>query len=64
MELTMKDLKERLAKMEETYLLELLDIKSEDLVDRFGDTIEDRFDDLLSEIEEGFDPTDEEFQDE
>lgn len=41
--------------MEETYLLELLGITSQDLVDKFEELIQDKFDDLFGELEEGFD---------
>ena len=41
--------------MEETYLLELLGINSSDLVDKFDELIEEKFEDLFSELEEGFD---------
>ena len=51
-EITLVELKAKLADMEETYLLELLQLKSEDLVDRFEDIIEDRFEELIGEIEE------------
>ena len=51
-ELTLVELKAKLADMEETYLLELLQLKSEDLVNRFEDIIEDRFDELMGELEE------------
>lgn len=52
MGVTLVELKAKLADMEETYLLELLQLKSQDLVDRFEDIIEDKFEDLASEIEE------------
>ena len=55
MELTLKDLKDRLAKFEETYLVELLGITSSDLVEKFEELIEEKFDDLFAELEEGFD---------
>ena len=38
--------------MEETFLLELLEIDAEMLVDRFEDIIEDRADYLMSELEQ------------
>jgi hypothetical protein len=41
--------------MEETYLVELLQINSSDLVDRFQDIIEDKFEYLKGELEDGFD---------
>ena len=37
--------------MEETELLELLDIESEEIVDKFQDKIEDNFDKLLEEVD-------------
>lgn len=51
-EVTLEELKSKLADMEETYLLELLQLRSQDLVDRFGDLIEDRYDELIGELEE------------
>ena len=42
MTLTFNDLKERLKALDEVTLLELLDLKSEDIVDRFEDLIEDK----------------------
>ena len=41
MTLTFNDLKDRLKALDEVTLLELLDLKSEDIVDRFEDLIED-----------------------
>ena len=37
--------------MDETELLELLDIESEEIVDKFQDKIEDNFDKLLEEVD-------------
>ena len=37
--------------MEETELLELLDIESEELVEKFQDKIEDNYDKLLVEVD-------------
>lgn len=42
---------ERLAKTEETYLVELLQLNSEDIVFAFQDRIEENFDYLQSELE-------------
>jgi hypothetical protein len=50
--LTLVDLMDRLRKMEETALLELLDLSSEEIVDRFWDVIEVNYDELLRELEE------------
>lgn len=51
MALTIHDLKDRLKQINEIDLLELLEISSEDLVDRFIDLIEDNFDKLEKEVE-------------
>ena len=52
MEYTLEELKERLKTFEETYLLELLQASSEDLVDRFSDIIESRMEQFMSELSE------------
>lgn len=52
MELTLEELKEKLSKCEETYLMELLQLTSGDLVDHFEDFIEEHFDELCGELEE------------
>jgi hypothetical protein len=49
--ITEKELKERLQQLDEISLLELLEINSEELVNRFGDKIEDRFEELSEELE-------------
>jgi hypothetical protein len=51
MALTIHDLKDRLKQINEIDLLELLEISSEDLVERFVDLIEDNFDKLEKEVE-------------
>jgi hypothetical protein len=51
MALTIHDLKDRLKQINEVDLLELLEISSEDLVERFIDLIEDNFDKLEKEVE-------------
>ena len=51
MALTIHDLKDRLKQINEVDLLELLDISSEDLDERFIDLIEDNFDKLEKEVE-------------
>jgi len=48
--ITEKELKERLQQLDEISLLELLEINSEELVNRFGDKIEDRFEELSEEL--------------
>ena len=50
--LTLTDLQERLKKIDEISLLEILEISSEDLVDRFVDLIENKYDILKEEFEE------------
>ena len=50
--LTFKELKDRLVQLDEITLLELLNLSSEDLVDRFEDVIEDRFDQLYNEVDD------------
>lgn len=51
MELTLNDLKNKLALLDEPTVVELLDLTSQDILDRFEDIIEDRFDFLQSELE-------------
>lgn len=52
MSLTIPELQERLKKLEETILLEVLEINSEEIVERFVDKIEDKFDELSDDFEE------------
>ena len=49
---TYRDVLERLKLVDEVSLLEVLEITSEDLVDRFNDKIEEKIDDLASEFED------------
>ena len=51
MNLTFEELKEKLQRVDEVTLLELLEIRSEDIVDRFEDYIEEQQDKLIREIE-------------
>jgi hypothetical protein len=51
MNLTFEELKEKLHRVDEVTLLELLEIHSEDIVERFEDYIEDKQEQLLKEIE-------------
>jgi hypothetical protein len=51
MNITFEELKEKLQRVDEVTLLELLDIRSEDIVDRFEDYIEEQQDRLTREIE-------------
>lgn len=48
--LTIHDVKERLSHLDEVTLLEVLDITSVDIVERFVDNIEDRLEDLAEEL--------------
>jgi hypothetical protein len=50
--MTLVDLMERLRTIEETALVDLLGLTSDDIVDRFADIIDDKFDYLLGELEE------------
>lgn len=49
---TVNDVVWALKRQDEVTVLELLDISSEDLVDRFGDFIEKRFNYLVKELDE------------
>lgn len=51
MPLTLEDLKDRLRRVPEVDLLELLEITSEELVDRFGDRIDEKIDYLEEDLE-------------
>jgi len=50
--LTFHDLKEKLKQLDEISLMEELEISSEDLVERFEDHIELKFDKLLLEYDD------------
>jgi hypothetical protein len=50
MALTLVDISNRLKMLDEITLMEVLEINSEDLVDRFQDFIEDRADTLEEEL--------------
>lgn len=50
MPLLLHEIKERLKELDEITLLELLDITSEDLVEMFGDVIEEKADRLEKEV--------------
>lgn len=52
MPLTLKDLKERLKNLDEITLMEELEISSEDLIERFEDHIELKFERLCREYED------------
>lgn len=59
-EMTLEEIKDRLKTFEETALLDLLGLTSEDLVDRFSDLIEDDPEKFMREFEETERPTGEE----
>jgi hypothetical protein len=50
--LTYKDLKEKLEECPEVDLLELLEITSTDIVDRFSDKIDEKFEYLVEEFDD------------
>lgn len=52
MSVTLVELKEKLQRVDEVSLLEMLDISAEDIVERFVDIIEDRFDSLVQQVDE------------
>jgi hypothetical protein len=49
--LTLEELKERLKRLDEMSLLELLDVTSEEIVEYFEDRVEDNYDRLLREVD-------------
>lgn len=52
MTMTLEDIKDKLKKLDEVILLEVLEISSEELVDRFIDKVEDNFDELEEDFAE------------
>lgn len=63
MSLTITELQEKLKQVDEISLMEILEITSEDLANRFIDRIESKYDQLITEFEE-YETTDElDFQD-
>ena len=52
MPLTLNDIKDRLKQQDEVSLLEILDISAEDIVERFGDIIEDNYETLREDLED------------
>jgi len=50
MNLTITELKEKLMQFDELDLIELLDLTSEDILDRFEDVVEDKYELLKKEI--------------
>ncbi len=49
---TFVELSEKLKRFDEVYLLEILGITSDEIVERFQDTIDERYDQLLKEVED------------
>lgn len=49
--LTLNDVKERLKKLDETTLLEILEISSEEIVERFEDKIEEREEYFINDLD-------------
>lgn len=49
--MTLVELKDKLAEIEETALIDLLGVTSDQLVDRFEDIIEDKFEQLENQVE-------------
>ena len=52
MALSFKEVCEELAKIDETTLLEVLNISSEDIVNHFQDKIEDNLEELSNDLDE------------
>lgn len=48
--LTLQEVKERLCQYDELTLLEILDVSSEELVDRFEDIVEAQYETLVEEL--------------
>ena len=52
MSLTLRDIMERMARLDEITLLEVLNISSEEIVERFADKSEDKFEELEIDLDE------------
>jgi len=52
MALTLEELKERLAMLDEVTIMEVLDIKSDDIVEKFEDKIADKYEELSADYDE------------
>lgn len=52
MSLTLRDVMERMGKLDEITLLEVLNISSEEIIERFADKIEDKFDELEIDLDD------------
>ena len=51
MSLTFEDIIDRLKQLDEVTILELLDLKTEDIVDSFRDVIEDAIEEIEKELQ-------------
>jgi hypothetical protein len=49
--LTLAELIEKLSVLDEVDIIELLDLTSSDILDRFEDVVEDNYDKLIKEID-------------
>jgi hypothetical protein len=56
--LTLQEIKERLSHYDELTLLEILDVSSEELIDRFEDLIEEQYERLVEELSDEYRPDD------
>jgi hypothetical protein len=52
MSLTLRDVMERMGKLDEITLLEVLNISSEEIIERFADKIEDKFEELEIDLDD------------
>lgn len=50
--MTLNDIQEKLKHVDEISLMELLEITAEDIINRFTDRIEEKFDQLESELDD------------
>jgi len=53
MALTFKDVCDKLEKLDEITLLEVLDVSSEEIIAKFQDKIEDNFEELSEDLNDG-----------
>jgi hypothetical protein len=52
MALTLEEVKQKLMRLDEVIVLEVLDLNAEDIIDRFEDKIIDRLEELEEELDE------------
>jgi hypothetical protein len=60
MSLTIRDVIDRLRRLDEITVLEALDLSSEEIIDRFEDIVEKRFDLLLPLVDDDYQETEDE----